>query len=76
MEPAEVILRSNISITFSYNLQSELDRFLKGFNINFEQRNFDTEVNYKLRIKSGELAIFKETLHKLSFSNQIKLNEY
>lgn len=76
VEPAEVILRSNISITFSYNLQSELDRFLKGFNINFEQRNFDTEVNYKLRIKSGELAIFKETLHKLSFSNQIKLNEY
>jgi uncharacterized YigZ family protein len=76
VEPIEVILRSNISITFSYHLQSEIDRFLKGFNINFEQRNFEVDVNYKLQIKSGELTMFKEAFNKLSYSNQIKINEY
>lgn len=74
--PTEVILRSNISITFSYPLQSEIDRLLKGFNLVFDERNFVEQVNYKLKIKSGELALLKETLNKSAFSNQIKINEY
>ncbi len=43
-KPIEVILRKNISITFSYNLQSEIDRVLKGFNIVFDERNFSMQM--------------------------------
>ena len=74
--PIEVILRNNISITFSYNLQSEIDRVLKGFNIVFDERNFAELVNYKLKIKSGELTILTETINKSAIANQIKINEY
>ncbi len=74
--PIEVILRNNISITFSYNLQSEIDRLLKGYNIVFEERNFAEHVNYKLKIKSGELSLLTETINKSSIANQIKINEY
>lgn len=73
--PQEVILRSNINITFSYNLQAEIDRLLKGFNIEFEARNFDHEVNYKLRVKASESTMLKEAINKSVFSNQIKINE-
>lgn len=73
--PTEVILRSNISITFSYPLQSEIDRLLKGFNVEFKDKNFDQQVNYHIRIKTGELLLLKETLNKSAFSNQIKINE-
>ncbi len=75
-KPIEVILRNNISITFSYNLQSEIDRVLKGFNIVFEERNFAEHVNYKLKIKSGDLSLLTETINKSSIANQIKINEY
>jgi uncharacterized YigZ family protein len=73
--PVEVILRSNISITFNYHLQSEIDRILKSFNIEFEERKFETEVIYKLRIKSGERTKLLEILSKSAFSNQIKTND-
>jgi putative IMPACT (imprinted ancient) family translation regulator len=75
-KPIEVVLRNNISITFSYNLQSEIDRLLKGFNIAFDEKNFAELVNYKLKIKSGELALLKETINKSAIANQIKINEY
>jgi uncharacterized YigZ family protein len=75
-KPIEVILRNNISITFSYNLQSEIDRILKGFNIAFDERNFAELVNYKLKIKSGELTILTDTINKSAIANQIKINEY
>jgi uncharacterized YigZ family protein len=75
-KPIEVILRNNISITFSYNLQSEIDRILKGFNIVFDERNFAEKVNYKLKIKSKELSVLTETINKSAIANQIKINEY
>jgi putative IMPACT (imprinted ancient) family translation regulator len=75
-KPIEVVLRNNFSITFSYNLQSEIDRLLKGFNIAFDEKNFAELVNYKLKIKSGELALLKETINKSAIANQIKINEY
>jgi uncharacterized YigZ family protein len=75
-KPLEVILRSNISITFSYNFQTEIDRLIKGFNIEFEERNFTEQVNYKLRIKTGEAPLLLETLKKSAISNLIKINEY
>jgi uncharacterized YigZ family protein len=75
-KPLEVILRSNISITFSYNFQIEIDRLIKGFNIEFEERNFTEQVNYKLRIKTGEAPLLLETLKKSAISNLIKINEY
>jgi putative IMPACT (imprinted ancient) family translation regulator len=75
-KPIEVVLRNNISITFSYNLQSEIDRLLKGFNVAFDEKNFAELVNYKLKIKSGELALLKETINKSAIANQIKINEY
>ena len=75
-KPIEVVLRNNISITFSYNLQSEIDRLLKGFNIAFDEKIFAELVNYKLKIKSGELALLKETINKSAFANQIKINDY
>jgi len=74
-KPIEVILRSNINITFSYNLQSEIDRILKAFSIEFEARDFEVQVNYKLKIKSGELSKLLETLSKSAFANQIKIND-
>jgi uncharacterized YigZ family protein len=76
VSPWEVIIRSNISITFSYNLQSEIDRLIKGYNLEFEERNFAEQVNYKLKIKSGELALLIDTINKSAISNQIKINEY
>jgi uncharacterized YigZ family protein len=75
-KPIEVILRSNINITFSYNLQSEIDRLLRGFNVEFSERNFAVQVNYNLSIKSGELNLLLDILKKSSFSNQLKINEY
>lgn len=75
-KPVEVILRSNISFTFNYNLQTEIDRITKGFNIAFEERNFAEQVNYKIKIKKGELTALLDTLNKSSFINQIKINEY
>jgi hypothetical protein len=49
---------------------------LKGFNIAFDEKNFAELVNYKLKIKSGELALLKETINKSAIANQIKINEY
>lgn len=76
VNPCEVIIRSNISITFSYNLQSEIDRLIKGYNLEFEERNFAEQVNYKLKIKSGEIALLIDSINKSAISNQIKINEY
>ena len=72
-KPVEVIIRSNICITFSYNLQSEIDRLIKGFNIEFEERNFAERISYKLKIKSGELNLLEDTLKKSAFSNKITI---
>ncbi len=72
-KPIEVIIRSNICITFSYNLQSEIDRLIKGFNIEFEERNFAEHISYKLKIKSGELNLLEDTLKKSAFSNKITI---
>jgi uncharacterized YigZ family protein len=75
-KPIEVILRSNISITFSYNLQSEIDRLIKPYNLVFDEKIFAEKVNYKLKIKSGDLVLLHKTINKSSISNQIKINEY
>jgi uncharacterized YigZ family protein len=72
-KPVEVIIRSNICITFSYNLQSEIDGLIKGFNIEFEERNFAERISYKLKIKSGELNLLEDTLKKSAFSNKITI---
>jgi uncharacterized YigZ family protein len=74
--PTVVILRSNISITFSYNLQSEIDRLLKTYNFEFDERNFLEQVNYKLKIKSGELTLLMQNIKKSAFSNHIIIDEY
>lgn len=75
-KPIEVILRSNINITFSYNLQSEIDRLLRSFNVEYGERNFEEQVNYNIKIKSGELNLLLDTLKKSAFSNQLKINEH
>ena len=75
-KPIEVILRSNISITFSYNLQSEIDRLIKPYNLVFDEKIFAEKVNYKLKIKSGDLVLLHKTINKSSIYNQIKINEY
>lgn len=74
-EPIEVILRSDLCITFSYNLQSEVDRMLKAYDIVFEERSFTEQINYKLKIKSGELPLLLESIKKSAISNLIKINE-
>lgn len=76
VEPIEVIIRTNISFTFSYNLQSDIDRLFKGYNITFQERNFSDEVNYKINIKASQHAHLLETIHNSAISNQIKINEY
>lgn len=72
----EVIVRSNISITFNYQIQSEIERMLKGYNIEFDEKNFEIQINYKIRIKAGELTSLMETINKSAVINQIKINEY
>jgi putative IMPACT (imprinted ancient) family translation regulator len=74
-EPIEVILRNDLCITFSYNLQSEVDRMLKAYDIVFEERSFTEQINYKLKIKSGELPLLLESINKSAISNLIKINE-
>lgn len=74
-EPIEVILRNDLCITFSYNLQSEVDRMLKAYDIVFEERSFTERINYKLKIKSGELSLLLESIKKSAISNLIKINE-
>lgn len=75
-KPVEVILKRNLSITFSYHLQSEIERMLKNFTIQFEEKIFEENVNFKITIKAGEFNALQQTLGKSAISNQIKLHEY
>lgn len=72
----EVIVRSNISITFSYQIQSEIERMLKNYNIEYEEKNFDIQINYRIKIKSSEFNSLLETIRNSVIFNQIKIYEY
>lgn len=72
----EVIVRSNISITFSYQIQSEIERMLKNYNIEYEEKNFDIQINYRIKIKSSEFNSLIETINNSVILNQIKIYEY
>lgn len=75
-KPVTFILMKNLSVTFNYSFQLEVERIFKNFTIEFEEKNYAEKVHYKIRIKAGEFALLMETLSKSAITNQIEYHEY
>jgi uncharacterized YigZ family protein len=70
------ILRKNICLTFSYPIQTDVDHILKQFDVEYDEKLFEEEITYKIKIRAGEFDQYSNIVCKASAFQNIKMNEY